>query len=260
MEPASLDEFELWYQPIVDVAGGDIVAVEALLRWPHPGLGLLGANELLHAAREAGAAGRLYEAILDRVCLQWRRWADSDIGAVEIGLNIDGPEWRSPRFVDRLASALELHRVDPDFLRLEIDEAHLAAGAPTAALRRLGVRLCVHDFGAGVAGLRTLRALEGERIKLARDVVSGLPEDPDALRTAEAVAAICRTSGVETVALGVEDARQRRVLEALGYELMQGMALHSPEPPEQCGALLRERLRRRSHATVLPFRKLVGVS
>lgn len=257
---ASLDEFELWYQPIFDVAADEVVAVEALLRWPHPGLGLLGAGELLHAARESGSAGRLYEAILDRVCLQWRRWADSEIGAVEIGLNIDGPEWRSPRFVDRLAAALELHGVDPDFLRLEIDEDDLAGGAPPEALRRLGVRLCVHDFGAGNAALRTLRLLRGERIKLAREVVHGVPDEAEALRTAEAVAAICRSNDVEAVALGVEDPRQRRALEALGYELMQGVALHEPAPPSQCTGLLRERLRRRSHATVLPFRRLAGVS
>lgn len=256
--PASLEEFELWYQPVFDVEADEVVAVEALLRWPHPSLGLLGAADLLHAARDAGMAGRLYEAILDRVCAQWRAWADGEVGAVEIGLNIDGPEWRSPRFVDRLAAALELHGVDPDFLRLEVDERDLVGGSPLTALRQLGVRICVHDFGAGRTALESLHSLGGERVKLAREVVERIPDDASAMRTATAVAAMCRTAGVELVALGVENERQRRALAALGYELMQGIGLRSPSASEQCAGLLRGKLRRRRHATVLPFRRLVG--
>ena len=116
----------------------------------------------------------------------------------------------------------------------------------------------MHDFGAGRTSLQSLRSLTGERIKLAREVVEEIPDDAEAMRTAAAVAAMCRSAGVEAVALGVETEPQRRAFAALGYELMQGVGLQSPTAPDRCTRLLRDRLRRRRHATVLPFRKLAG--
>jgi len=243
-------EFELHYQPIVELATGATVGVEALLRWRHPERGLLRPSEFIGLAEESGVVVSIGRWVLVRACLQARAW-ESELGltGLEVSCNVAPRQLLHGRLVDDVRAALAVSGLPPERLTLEITESAMVGDSEVAiarldAVKAFGVRLAIDDFGIGYSSLNYLRRLPVDLIKLDKSFVDTVvpgargPEQPVLV---EAILQIGRTLGLCTVAEGIEHpAQQERLLE-LGCERGQGYYFAAPAPADEVAAFLRAR-------------------
>jgi len=232
---AALDEQQLFlhYQPIVDVRSGDIVSVEALVRWRHPVRGILTAGAFMALAEASDLMERLGEYVLGLACHAAAGWQNP----VPVAVNLSPRQLRSGRFVGILKACLAETGLPPGRLALEVTETvFLASGDRTmsqlAAIRDLGVRIVLDDFGTGYSSLTYLRGFDVDGIKIDASFTRDLPDS-------QKVAAIVRTIGrlasdmnVYVVAEGVETAEQLAWLRRNGVAFAQGYLLGKPGPDD----------------------------
>lgn len=226
------DGLDVFYQPQRD-ARGDIVGLEALVRWHHPERGLLLPGQFLPLAEQSALVTELTDVVLARSFADLARWRGRGL-APRLSVNISERDLRDPRLVRRVSDRLDASGVPPDALTLEVTENALvttrdAAGQLTT-LREVGVRLSLDDFGTGFAPLSTLRSLSVDEIKIDRTFVSGMANDDD--RLVRAVLNFGHDLGLTVVAEGVENQRERAALLALECDALQGYLLGMPAPPE----------------------------
>jgi diguanylate cyclase (GGDEF)-like protein len=223
-------EFLLHYQPIVDLRHGGTVALEALVRWRHPGDGLLAPAEFIDTADEAGLGGPLGRWVLTTACRQAARWQARTGDVAGVSVNLSARQLLRAELPAEVASALEASGLAPGSLTLEIAEQCLvdADDAVVGGLRRLrslGVGLAVDGFGARHGALRLLRRAPVSSVKLATDLLAG--DHPD-LDLAAAVVTACRAAGIATVAQGLQSATEGEAARALGCDLGQGFLFARP--------------------------------
>ncbi len=228
---------ELHYQPILNLETGRIEGAEALVRWWHPKLGWVGAGEFIPLAEERGLMPALDRYVLQRALAELARvpgWC---------AVNLSPQTLHDPGFVAFLEAALEEYRVSPGRLVLEITE-HMLADAerilPTLrALKGLGVRLAVDDFGAGYSSLAYLRLFPLDHLKLDRQFVSELCSKPRAAVIAESVFTLAQRLGLAVVAEGVETPEQLEWLKDHACDYTQGYLIAQPMPLEELDAFMR---------------------
>ncbi|MEV1287886.1 bifunctional diguanylate cyclase/phosphodiesterase [Micromonospora sp. NPDC049679] len=248
--PGALDrrEFYVDYQPLVSLQTGALLGVEALVRWRHPGLGVLGPDQFIGLAEETGLIVRLGSWVLAEACRQAREWLHLNPDAPFVSVNLAVRQVHDPGLVDEVTALLEQTGLPPHRLQLEITESALmsAADQPVYALRRLadlGIRIAIDDFGTGYSNLSYLRSLPVGELKVAGSFVSGLRTASDsASRTDErilaALVSLAHTLELTVTAEGVETARQAERLRAIGCEAAQGWHFGRPGPSAQIAALL----------------------
>jgi diguanylate cyclase (GGDEF)-like protein len=231
------NQFELYYQPIVELATGLATGYEALLRWNHPERGLIPPDEFIRVAEETGSIVDIGAWVLREACLQARAWAPRGTNdpTPAISVNVSPRQLQDPRFVDLVLGVLEETSMPADRLTLEVTETAMfqdpvVIGAKLESLREHGILVALDDFGTGYASLSHLRRFPVDVLKIARDFVvePGAPEDDWAL--AAAIVALARTLGLVVVAEGIEEAGQVARLRELGCELGQGYHLARPVP------------------------------
>jgi len=226
-------EFELHYQPRVDVPSGRIVAVEALLRWNHPGLGLLRPDQFVPYAEDNGLIVPIGEWVLREACAQARRWTESGWGRVAVGVNLSMRQLRNPDLIGQVQAALEGNALAPWRLELEITES-MAIQAPEHTQRAmkafadLGVRIALDDFGTGHSALHYLKRFPVNVLKIDQAFVNGLPGDRHDAAIARAVVDLARGLELEVVAEGVRLPAQRDFLLGVGCRLCQGDLFGGP--------------------------------
>jgi diguanylate cyclase (GGDEF)-like protein len=230
--PAALQrgEFTLAYQPLVNLADGAVVGVEALARWRHPRLGMLGASHFIGLAEDTGLIVPLGLRLLEEACRAARGWPE-----LFVSVNLAARQIRQPGLVAAVAQILDRTGLPPSSLQLEITEsAVLDTDQSTVdslqGLADLGVRLVIDDFGTGYSNLANLARLPVHGLKLATAFVRGIdPHQPDR-RTAflGAVVALGRTLGLTVTAEGIESAAQAELLRSVGCTLGQGFHLGRP--------------------------------
>jgi diguanylate cyclase (GGDEF)-like protein len=225
----------VWYQPQVDVETGDVVGVEALLRWPHPTRGFIPPLSFLPVAEETGLMGRIGEFVLRRACTQAVAWQREGF-APTMAVNIS-PRQLGPDLEDLVGRVLLETGLDAAQLCLEFTENDLVDTGPenTAILRRLrqrGVRIALDDFGIGYSSLSALRSLPVDTLKIDRSLLVDL-EDRDNVAITTAVVELAAALGLTAVAEGVEHDDQMAVLHEIGCHLVQGFLFARPEPPER---------------------------
>lgn len=232
------EEIEVHLQPQAS-PGGQVTAMEALIRWRHPARGLLAPGAFLPACDDGDLMCRLTDAVLD-AALAALRDLDRVLPGLRIAVNLSGPDIRDPSLPDRVGAALRRHRIDPGRLTLEVTEnALVSAGDGLTALRTvrdLGVRVSLDDFGTGSGPLATLRELPVDELKIDRSFVAGIGRP----REAALVAGLIRLAhdlGLTVIAEGVESADQAAALVGMGCDTLQGFHVGRPTPPRQ---LLRE--------------------
>lgn len=243
------DELRLAYQPIIGLREGRIVGVEALVRWEHPRLGLLGPDHFVDIAEESGLISAVGGWVLRRATAQAAAWRREGRDAeLELAVNVSPRQLgRADTLVQTVEEALRDSGLPPRWLALEITESSLvadgdeeAAQAALARLRRLGVRLVLDDFGTGYASLAQLKRLRFDAIKVDRSFVASLgraDEGDDALLVA-AIIHMATALGLTVVAEGVESPRQLRRLSALRCAQGQGYHFARPLEPALLGELL----------------------
>ncbi|WP_255657955.1 bifunctional diguanylate cyclase/phosphodiesterase [Actinoplanes sp. L3-i22] len=228
-----LGEFEVHYQPIVDLDGEQTVGVEALIRWQHPEKGLVAPGLFLELAERLGLLPRLGGWVLEEACRQAVLW-QLQFPGFEMNVNLSASQLSNPNLVAEVRSVLERTGLEPEHLVLELTESvalvDLAESARILSeLKGLGVRIALDDFGTGFSSLSHLSALPVDVIKIDRSFVQAMPESGDA-SVAEAVLHIARTFNLAPVAEGVEDAAQAEWLRELACSRAQGYHFARPMP------------------------------
>ena len=227
------NEFEVHYQPIVDLAGEHTVGVEALIRWRHPERGLLPPASFLDLAESMGLLPRLGGWVLDEACRQAAQWQLQNPG-FELNVNLSASQLGNPDLVDEVRSVLETTGLPPHLLVLELTESValtdlVESARVLGALKTLGVRIALDDFGTGFSSLSHLGTLPVDVVKIDRSFVQAMAETAGA-SVAEAVLQIARTFNLAPVAEGVEDAAQANRLRELECAQAQGYHFARPMP------------------------------
>lgn len=228
------DEFVLAYQPIVELSGEKVVAVEALLRWHRRGRGVVAPLDFIPLSEETGLILPIGRWVLSEACRQAERWARGRPGRtpLRVAVNISPRQLQEPSIVDDVARALADSGLDPSALTLEITEGvfvHDMDGTleRLAELKRLGICLALDDFGAGFSSLGYLSRMPIDLLKLDRAFIAELGKEKER-GLASGIVQLARSLGIDTVAEGVERADQVRELQAAGCALAQGYFFARP--------------------------------
>lgn len=246
-------EFRVYYQPIVELQGGLLAGVEALVRWEHPQRGVLHPGEFLAMAEESGLICPIGAWVLEEACRQHVRWDQErqERGAnslsVGVSVNLSPRQLVEPDLIDQVADIQRATGIDPAALRLEITEGALATDAESTlrvlhGLRALGLRLSIDDFGSGYASLGYLRSFPVEALKIDRSFVDGLGRGTTDATIVRSVVDLARSLGLICIAEGVERPEQLDELRALGCDFAQGFLLGVPLPAETLGEVLSDDL------------------
>jgi diguanylate cyclase (GGDEF)-like protein len=225
----------LHYQTQLDLGTGEVSAVEALLRWPHPRLGMVPPLDFLPLAEEAGLMRPLTALVLHRALAQSSEWWDSGRG-LPVSINVSASNLLDPDFVDDVRNALARHRLPASALTLEITETTIIGDFTRArdvitALRRIGVGVAIDDFGAGFTSLAHLAGLEVNELKLDCTLVSVLATgSARELALVQATVELGHALGLRVVAEGVEDRATLGLLAGFGCDLAQGCFIGRPVP------------------------------
>ncbi|MFJ4345137.1 putative bifunctional diguanylate cyclase/phosphodiesterase [Pseudomonas sp. NPDC089401] len=243
------NEFELWYQPKVDLFSGQLEGVEALLRWRDPEHGLIPPGEFIPLAERSGLIIPLGERILELACAQLAAWRADDCLPGPLAVNVAALQIERSDFVSSLAMALERHGLAPSLLEVEITESLLMesqqqACEALAQLQAMGVATAVDDFGTGYSSLAYLRALPIDHLKIDRAFIKDLPGDDDAVAIARAIIDLGHALGYRITAEGIETQEQYDFLRNAGCDQGQGYLLGRPMPAaELSGWIARNPLR-----------------
>jgi diguanylate cyclase (GGDEF)-like protein/PAS domain S-box-containing protein len=233
------NEFDLHYQPLVNLHTDRISGFEALLRWHHPERGMVLPGEFIAVAEEIGLIGPLGEWVLRRACTEAARWP----GEIKIAVNLSPAQFRTRGVVQAVLSALAYSGLPPHRLELEITESVLlgeteANLAILHQLREIGARISMDDFGTGYSSLSYLRSFPFDKIKIDRSFVRDLEKRPDCMAIIRAVAGLGASLGISTTAEGVETREQLERLRAEGCTEAQGFLFSAPRPAADVMALL----------------------
>jgi len=236
-------EWALHYQPIVDLASGRLVGVEALVRWRQPTGRLVQPQEFITLAEETGLIDRIGEWVLGEIAIQAATWVAEGID-LDVGFNVSVRELQDPDLPARIDAHIRRAGVSPGKIVVEITEtaAMIDPGRTQEilwALHRRGYRLAVDDFGTGYSSLSRLRTLPVDILKIDRPFVRDVPEDPAAGEMVKAVVALARGVGMQPLAEGVETEAQREFLLATGCRLGQGFLFSRPVLASQITLLYR---------------------
>jgi diguanylate cyclase (GGDEF)-like protein len=240
-------ELLLHYQPIVSLPSGEIVGAEALLRWAHPGIGLVSPLDFIPIAEETGLIVDIGEWVVSEALRQAARWrqlrAGSGLPDLWVAVNVSARQLRDYSLCDHVEAELVRHGVPADLLVLEITESAMMSDEDVAAslllrLRDLGLTLAVDDFGTGYSSLGHLRRFPVSKVKIDRAFVSGIEHDADDAEIVRAVVAMSLAMRLDVVAEGIETEGQRDQLQQLGVQLGQGWLFGRPMPAEDCTFVL----------------------
>ena len=235
-------EFELFYQPEVDVQTGRIECVEAFLRWRHPDLGIIGPPEFLGVAEEAGLGGRIAEFVIHSACNQARDWADAGM-ETRIAVNLSSRDFNGASLARHVEQAVRESGLAPQNLELEVAHASLTdcvrATEILQALKEVGVLLAIDDFGSGGCSFADLKQLPVDTIKIAPDFVHNMIRRPDDAAIVQAMITMAKGFDMRVVAEGVETKEQLSYLLNRRCTEMQGFFLGKPLPATSLSEVLR---------------------
>jgi diguanylate cyclase (GGDEF)-like protein len=239
------DEFTLYYQPIFALPKGNVVGLEALLRWHHPERGLLGPGEFLHMAEASGIADALDLWILLAAATRTRYWQSVSGQHLRVSVNLSAKPFQNPDLVARVIHVLKESGLEPGSLELEITETTAMQDPDSSreilrALQRVGVRVAIDDFGTGYSSLGALQSLPVDTLKMDRAFVRPLGRDEKSAAIAGSIVLLAHGLGLDVVGEGLETEPQRKALEKMGCDLVQGYLLARPMPASECERFLLE--------------------
>jgi diguanylate cyclase (GGDEF)-like protein len=260
-----LGEFELHYQPKVDLRTGCVVGAEALLRWQRPGHGLVPPSEFVPLLEENGLIVPVGAWVIDEACRAAVGWSQLAPG-LNIAVNVACRQFADPQFQQTVQQAMARHGVLPGMLGVEVTESALmddtahTAGV-LASLRQVGVHVAIDDFGTGHSSLAYLKHFPVDTLKIDKSFIDGIASDPGDAALVDSIFSMARSLGLQLVAEGVESASQLACLARRRCDQIQGYYFSRPLPALQFEALLREGRRlqpqENSPATVPPTLLLI---
>jgi diguanylate cyclase (GGDEF)-like protein/PAS domain S-box-containing protein len=220
-------EFELYYQPQVDLLSGSVVGLEALIRWRHPSLGMVRPDRFIHLAEETGLIVPIGAWVLRTACRQSRAWERAGYGAVRIAVNLSARQFAQPGLVREIEEVLIDTGLTPACLEIELTESLVMLDVENAirtmgALKDMGVMLSIDDFGTGYSSLSYLRRFPVDVLKIDRSFVRDITRSPDDAAMVSAIIELARGLRMRTIAEGVETEAQLDYLKLRGCDEVQG--------------------------------------
>jgi EAL domain-containing protein (putative c-di-GMP-specific phosphodiesterase class I) len=227
------NQFELYYQPIWDTRAQKVVGAEALARWRHPTRGMIPPDNFILLAERTGFIIELGRWALETACREASSWAEP----ISVSVNVSPAQLHRKELVREVRDLLTTIGFPPSRLKLEITEGQLLEETPemiatVTALRNLGVRLALDDFGTAHSSLSTMVCFPFTDIKIDRQFTNGIAQDERSRSLFEAILQVCRIMNMECVAEGVETEAQLKLLQELGCTYAQGYLIGRPEPRE----------------------------
>ncbi|MEM6453571.1 MAG: EAL domain-containing protein, partial [Acidobacteriota bacterium] len=239
-------QFEIVYQPIVDLASSAIAGFEAFVRWRHPERGMIMPDEFLPVAEETGLINPIGWRVIEDACTHLRHWRDLDPAYADlfVSVNLSARQFGQQQLVATIDRVLQANHLPGESLALEITEPTVMADPETVlttlkTLHERGICLCLDDFGTGYSSLRVLHQYPFNQVKIDRWFVRSVGVDPGSNELIEGVLALCHWRQLSTVAEGVETQRQRHTLRTLGCAYAQGYLFSGPVDSTRAEALLR---------------------
>jgi diguanylate cyclase (GGDEF)-like protein/PAS domain S-box-containing protein len=250
------EQFVVYYHPQITIATRRIVALEALVRWAHPKLGLVLPSKFIPIAEESGLIVPLGEHILRAVCQQVVQWQAANVPTVPVGVNWSAVQLQRQSVAEVVPRILRETGMQPKLLSLEITEGALMRNmqrhaAALQRLREIGVRIQIDDFGTGYSSLSYLRKLPIDTLKIDRSFINHVAENALDRAIVSAILSMAKSLGLRVVAEGVETAAQLEVLNRYGCEIAQAFYFSPPLPADQCRTLLLELAARPSFTDTL---------
>jgi diguanylate cyclase (GGDEF)-like protein/PAS domain S-box-containing protein len=232
-EAIERNEFFVAYQPLIRVLTGEIVGVEALLRWPHPRLGLVPPDRFIPVAENSGLILPIGEWVLRAACAEVIKWRAAGLAVVPVAVNVSAVQFRHNGFCALIREVLAGTGLDPESLELELTESLLLSNADVTLpvleeLREIGVRLSIDDFGTGYSSLSYLKKLHANKLKIDRSFVQGLADNSSDAAIATAIISMAKSLNVTVVAEGVETQEQLTFLRDHQCDEVQGFYFCQP--------------------------------
>jgi diguanylate cyclase (GGDEF)-like protein len=237
-------EFELYYQPKVDVADGSIAGMEALVRWRHPKRGLVAPDQFIPLAEDTGLIVPIGNWVMQEACRQNKAWQDAGLPELRIAVNISGVQFRQSDLLDNIREALERSGLTPECLEVEITESVVMQNASDAIvtlekLSQMGVHVSIDDFGTGYSSLSYLKRFPLDKLKIDRSFIRDVSTDMEDAAIVRATIGLAHNLKLRVVAEGVETAEQLQFLRALGCDEYQGYYKSRPLPAMEFERVMR---------------------
>ncbi|SDR33452.1 PAS domain S-box-containing protein/diguanylate cyclase (GGDEF) domain-containing protein [Paraburkholderia fungorum] len=231
-------EFRLAYQPCVDARTGELVAVEGLLRWNSPQIGTVSPVQFIPVAEDTRLIIPIGAWVIDEACRQLAEWDEEGRMHLRVSINLSAIQLRDPDLLETLADSLAQYRVAPERLELEITETVLMDNAENylqtiQAIRKLGVKISLDDFGIGYSSLNYLNRFPLDRLKIDRAFVQDMLDAPADLAIIRAIVELGHELGLRVVAEGVESEHQARILRNIGCDELQGFLFSKALSPAE---------------------------
>jgi diguanylate cyclase (GGDEF)-like protein/PAS domain S-box-containing protein len=238
------DELRVLYQPQVHLSSGRVVGVEALVRWEHPERGLVTPDAFIPVAESTGGIVAIDDWVLREACRQLRAWDDVGLGPLNLAINVSAGRLVTGDLAGTVATVVQDAGIEPSRLEIEITETVAVDEEPEAvaaitAVRALGVRVALDDFGMGHSSLSRLQTFPLDRLKIDRSFVAPLTKDAASGSIADVMIALGQGLGLEVVAEGVESDAQVEALRSLGCDVAQGYLFGRPAPAAEIERLVR---------------------
>lgn len=240
-----MQEFQLYYQPQVDLLSGQVFAVEALLRWRHQGQ-LISPDEFIPVAEESGLIVQLGEWVLAQACKQLKEWQTQGFN-LQLSVNFSARQFRDPSLKRVVKDTLQSCGVAAKFLEIEITETFAMENPERSAklfteFKAMGVKISLDDFGIAYSSLSQLKRFPIDRLKIDRSFVKDIPSDQDDMAIASAIIAMSHQLGIRVIAEGVETQEQLAFLLENTCDELQGYLFSEPLPADKCQKLFGKKL------------------
>jgi len=237
-EALARDQFKLNFQPKVESISGDLVGAEVLIRWHHPERGLIMPQEFIGIAEESGLIQDIGKWVLTSACRQMAAWSKAGLTPVPLSVNVSPIQFGESNFIPTVAEILDGTQTDPGMLELEITETTVMIDSDESIrklqkLRDMGIRLSIDDFGTGYSSLSYLRRLPIHILKIDQSFVSVLTHEDETQAIISATVILAHKLGLEVIAEGVETETQRRLLQDIHCEILQGYLIGRPMDADQ---------------------------
>ncbi|WP_180954527.1 EAL domain-containing protein [Bacillus sp. V5-8f] len=226
-------EFEVHYQPKVTLTSGEISGAEALVRWIHPEIGIVGPNEFIPIAEENGLIIEIEDIVIERVFRQLKSWKDEHTKPLPIAINLSQRHFYQENIVDKFKSFLDEYELDPNLLEIEITETIMMDQNPAVinrlhGLRDLGIKISMDDFGTGYSSLSYIQRLPIDKLKIDRSFITDLSNNEDSQAIVSLILSMAEYLNLEVVAEGIEDQSQLKFLQDLKCSEGQGFLFSKP--------------------------------
>lgn len=239
-------ELVLYYQPQIDANNHKVIALEALVRWHHPERGLMPPNEFIPLAEQSGLINALGDWVLKTACAQIKYWCDHGISGVPVAINVSGKQLADNVLFEKVRNALDMSRIQPHLLKLEITEDTLAdcdamVVPQLKELKELGVTIAIDDFGTGYSSLSYLKRFPVDTLKIDRSFITDLPNDKDSALITSGIIALGHSLNLKIIAEGVETKEQEVFLRQEHCDIYQGYLYSRPLPADELEVWMEDR-------------------